>query len=63
MGVIKRENFDLEKLKIQEFKRMSFKKAPFIYEGRAPVIEVDGQIKLYTNWFDGKIVLYWYSSR
>ena len=31
-----------------------FKKMPFVYEGIPPVIEIEGWMNLYKNWFDGK---------
>ena len=54
MGVIKQDNFDLNKLKIKEVKGGKFKKLPFVYEGIPPVIEIKGWFSLYTNWFDGR---------
>ena len=52
MGVIKGENFDLDELKIKEVEGNTFMKAPFIYEGTTPVIEIVGEVRLYKNWFD-----------
>ena len=52
MGVIKGENFDLNELKIKEFERNTFMKAPVIYEGTTPVIEIVGAVRPYKNWFD-----------
>ena len=54
MGVIKGENFDLNELKIKEVEGITFMKAPFIYEGTTPVIEMVGEVRLYKNWFDGR---------
>ena len=54
MGVIKAENFDLNKLKIKEVEGTTFMKAPFFYEGTTPVIEIVGELRLYKNWFDGR---------
>ena len=54
MGVIKGENFDLNELKIKEVEGSTFKKAPFVYEGTIPVIEIVGEVRLYHNWFDGR---------
>ena len=54
MGVIKGENFDLNELKIKEVEGTTFMKAPFIYEGTTPVIEIVGEVTLYKNWFDGR---------
>ena len=51
MGVIKGENFDLNELKIKEVEGATFMKAPFIYEGTTPVIEIVGEVRLYKNWF------------
>ena len=44
MGVIKGENFDLNELKIKEVEGTTFMKAPFIYEGTTPVIEIVGEV-------------------
>ena len=49
MGAIKGENFDLNELKIKEVEGTTFMKAPFIYEGTAPVIEIVGEVRLYKN--------------
>ena len=54
MGVIKQDNFDLNKLKIKEVSGVKFKKMPFVYEGIPPVIEIEGWFSLYKNWFDGR---------
>ena len=54
MGVIKGENFDLNELKIKEVEGTTFMKAPFIYEGTTPVIEIVGEVRLHKNWFDGR---------
>ena len=54
MGVIKGENFDLNELKIKEVEGTTFMKAPFVYEGTTPVIEIVGEVRLYKNWFDGR---------
>ena len=29
-------------------------KAPFVYEGTIPIIEIVGEVRLYKNWFDGR---------
>ena len=42
MGVIKQDNFDLQKLKIKEVEGTKFKKMPFVYEGIPPVIKIEG---------------------
>ena len=47
MGVIKQENFDLNKLKIKEVEGTTFKKMPFVYEGTTPVIEIEGYMRQY----------------
>ena len=54
MGVTKAENFDLNELKIKEVEGTTFMKAPFIYEGTTPVIEIVGEVRLYKNWLDGR---------
>ena len=54
MGVLNQNNFDLNKLKVREVKGDKFKKMPFVYEGIPPMIEVEGWISLYKNWFDGR---------
>ena len=54
MGVIKGENFDLNKLKIKGVEGTTFMKASFIYEGTTPVIEIVGEVRLYKHWFDGR---------
>ena len=54
MGVIKQDNFDVNKLKIKEVKGDKFKKMTFVYEGIPPVIEIEGWFSLYKNWFDGR---------
>ena len=54
MGVIKGENFDLNELKIREVEGNTFMKAPFIYEGTTPVIEIVEEVRLYKNWFNGR---------
>ena len=54
MGVIKQDNFDLNKLKIKEVSGVKFKKMPFVYEGIPPVIEIEGWFSLYKNWFGGR---------
>ena len=54
MGLIKGENFDLNELKIKDVEGTTFMKAPFIYEGTIPVIEIVGEVRLYKNWFDGR---------
>ena len=53
MGVLNQESFNLSNLKAREVKGDKFKKIPFVYDGIPPIIEVEGWISLYKNWFDG----------
>ena len=52
MGVLNQENFDLNELKVREVKGDKFKKILLIYDGIPPIIEVEGWISLYKNWFN-----------
>ena len=54
MAIIKKDNFNLNKLKIKEVKGDKFKKMPFVYEAIPPVIEIEGWFSLCKNWFDGR---------
>ena len=54
IGVLNQNNFGLNKLKVREVKGGKFKKMPFVYEGIPPMIEVEGWISLYKNWFNGR---------
>ena len=54
MGVLNQNNFDLNKLKVREVKGDKFKKMPFVYEGIPPMIEAEGWISPYKNWFEGR---------
>ena len=54
MRVILGENFYLSELKIKEVEGTTFMKAPIIYEGTTPVIEIVREVRLYKNWFDGR---------
>ena len=53
MGVMG-ENYDLNELKIKEVDATTFMKAPFIYEGTTPVIEIVEEVRLHKNWFNGR---------
>ena len=54
MGAVKGEQFELNKLKIGEAEGTTFMKASLTYEGITPVIEVEEEISLYRNTFDGR---------
>ena len=54
--VIKQEEFDISKFTIEEVEGKNFKKAWFIYDGKLPIIEVEGTFRAYSNMFDGKRV-------
>ena len=53
-GSNKGREFRFNELKIKEVEGTTFMKAPFIYEGTTPVIEIVGEVRLYKNWFDGR---------
>ena len=40
--------------KLRKLREKKFKKISFIYEGIPPIIEVEGWVSLYKNWFDGR---------
>ena len=57
--VIKQEDLDFSKFTIEEVDGgggQNFKKAWFNYDGKLPIIEVEGTFRAYTNMFDGKRV-------
>ena len=55
--VIKQEDLDFSKFTIEEVDGgNNFKKAWFNYDGKFPIIELEGTFRAYTNMFDGKRV-------
>ena len=55
--VIKQEEFNISKFTIEELDGgNNFKKAWFNYDGKLPVIELEGTFRAYSNMFDGKRV-------
>ena len=54
--VIKQEEFDISRFTTEEVDGKNFKKAWFDYDGKLPVIEVEGMFKTYFNVFEGKKV-------
>ena len=54
--VIKQEEFDISKFTIEEVEGKNFKKAWFNYDGKLPVIELEGTFRAYSNVFDEKRV-------
>ena len=53
--VIKQEDLDISKFTTEDVGgNENFKKAWFNYEGKLPIIEVEGMFKTYISMFDGK---------
>ena len=51
--VIKQEEVDISKFTIEEVGSKNFKKAWFNYDGKLPIIEVEGMFKTYFKVFKG----------